>query len=241
VTDHDTIINTKRYKDIALKNGIRLFPATEISTTGKDMDFPDMHILGYGISDVNTMENLFNEYKARNQEICERVITKLQEMGVAISLADVKLLQTNDYITKRDIARCMLVKGYATTNKEVYDVYMGREQPAYVPTIKMPVQEAIALINCCGGIAVLAHPGLLPDDTEFIPLLSALKGLGLKGIETVNACHEEPDVKYFRMLAKLFSLVETCGSDFHNVAKDRFPGFEVEDEFIRPFYDLLGK
>ena len=240
VTDHDTVINTVKYKVRAQKHGIRLIPATEISTTGKSILQPDMHILGYGISNAEKMEDVFNEYKAQNQEICEAVILKLREMGLEIDLGDVKLVQTGCYTTKRDIARCVVAHGYASSNKEVYDVFMGRGQPAYIPVIKMPVEDAIELIKNCGGIAVLAHPGKLPDGTNYVSLLATLKELGIKGIETLNACHSDEEVKLFSAYAERFSLVETCGTDFHRITTDRTPGFDVEDDFIRPFYKLLG-
>ena len=240
VTDHDTVINTVRYQASARAHGIRLIPATEISTTGKELMLPDMHILGYGISHTHKMEEVFNSFKAKNQEICEQVILKLQEMGLQIDLGDVRLVQTGDYTTKRDIARCVVTHGYAPTNKEVYDVYMGRGKPAYIPVVKISVSEAIDLIKDCGGIAVLAHPGKLPEGTEFVPLLATLKELGLQGIETLNACHSNEEVELFTSYAKRFSLVETCGTDFHRITTDQIPGFEVEDDFIRPFYDLLG-
>ena len=240
VTDHDTIISTSKFEAQAWHRGIKLIKATEISTTGKELLLPDMHILGYGISDLDSMEKVFNSYKAYNENVCKEVILKLQKEGYDINLVDVKVAQAGNYLTKRDIARYMVAHGYARTNKEVYDLYIGRDRPSYIPIAKLTIEEAIELIKGCGGIAVLAHPGKLPKSVDMENVFATLKKLGLSGVETITTRHSDSEMKYYSMLAKKYSLIETCGTDFHRITTDRIPGYEVEDDFISPFLDALG-
>lgn len=58
------------------------------------------------------------------------------------------------------IARLLLEKGYVSTVKEAFEKYIGYGGPAYVERHKLLPREVIALIKDCGGVPVLAHPGI---------------------------------------------------------------------------------
>ena len=240
ITDHDTVLSTRKYEAYAKKYNMRLITGTEISTTGKDLGLPDMHILGYGMTEIGQMEKVFDAEKESNEQICQQVIALLQQQGFDFTIFDVRLAQAGRFLTKRDLARYMVSQGFAKNNKEVYDVFIGRGTKAYIPINKLSVQYAIELIRSSGGHAVLAHPGKLPKECDIADVLEKLKGVGLEGIEAVTPRHTERDVRLYHSLAKKFDLVETCGSDFHRITTDPCPGLEMDEEFLKPFYDLLG-
>lgn len=81
ITDHDTIINLKGVKEIAKLFDIDMIEGIEISV-GQPYN---IHMLGYGILDFDTVESYIKEVKYENMEICKRVIKLLQEKGYDIT------------------------------------------------------------------------------------------------------------------------------------------------------------
>lgn len=98
-------------------------------------------------------------------------------------------------ITRPDIARALVAKGYAASNKEAFAKYLGDQAPAGVPMAGPPFQKVIDAIHKAGGIAVLAHPYTVfkfkkfPLDyhgtkyPDFEALAAALLKAGLDGFE----------------------------------------------------------
>lgn len=99
---------------------------------------------------------------------------------------------------------------------------------------KLSFKQAIDIIKQCGGIAVLAHPGICSsfsrkwfsaEDKKLNPLdfLKILKEYGLDGVEIYNYngvmkfSKESMDEinKYFSHLSKELGLLNTYGSDCH--------------------------
>jgi predicted metal-dependent phosphoesterase TrpH len=147
----------------------------------------------------------------------------------------------SNIITKRDIARYLVSKGYANTNLEVYTNYIGRGMDAYIPIYKISMEEGLKLITNCGGIPVLAHPSTLDVNTDFDKLIPYMKENGLLGIETKTARHTKEQREFFGALAKKYNLIETAGSDFHRFSDGIMPGVIVSDDFLENFYSLLKR
>lgn len=235
ITDHDTIINLQRYKELSLKYGIRIIPGIESAT-----DIKGMHILGYGIQDFDGIETFMNHYRNLNKAGAEKTIELLKEDGVNISVEQVEQIMTATIISKRDITRFMVKMGYATNTYEVYQNFIGNGHRAYVPVYKIPTEELLEIISTSGGIAVLAHPYTLKMDTNFDLLIPYLKNLGLKGIETQSNRHTSEQKEFFSKIAKKYDLVETAGSDFHHSDDGNDLGVEVEDDFLNNFHKFLS-
>ena len=75
----------------------------------------------------------------------------------------------------------------------------------------MGLDEAIALVHACGGIAVLAHPG----GTGTADRISALAHVGLDGVEVLHPSHSGEDRARLQALVQQFGLVPSGGSDSH--------------------------
>ncbi len=235
ITDHDTIINLQRYKELSFKYGICIIPGIETAT-----DIKGMHILGYGIQDFDRIETFMNHYRNLNKAGAEKTIELLKEDGVNISVEQVEKIMTATIISKRDITRFMVKMGYANNTYEVYRNFIGNGHRAYVPVYKIPIEELLEIISISGGIAVLAHPYTLKADTNFELLMPYLKNLGLKGIETHSNRHTREQKEFFSKIAKKYDLAEIAGSDFHYFDDGNDIGIEVEDDFLNNFHKLLG-
>jgi hypothetical protein len=68
------------------------------------------------------------------------------------------------------------------------------------------------LIHNAAGVAVLAHPGLLPD---YAAMVKRLVPVGLDGIEVVHPANSENVRLNLRALAQQYNMIMTGGTDFH--------------------------
>ncbi|MBK8022332.1 MAG: hypothetical protein IPK19_13120 [Chloroflexi bacterium] len=68
------------------------------------------------------------------------------------------------------------------------------------------------MIHRAGGVAVFAHPGLVP---EWQTILAKLVAAGLDGVEVNHLSNNEAARLELRALAAKYGLIMTGGSDFH--------------------------
>ena len=109
---------------------------------------------------------------------------------------------------------------YVSSIKEAFDKYIGKGRPAYVNRYKFLPAEAIELIKGAGGIAVLAHPGLIRDDSFVDTIIS----LGIEGIEVFYPEHNHGQIIKYSQLSQKKRLLITGGSDFHGYNQDENRG-----------------
>jgi len=236
ITDHDTIINLKNYKELESIYGIEILPGVEISTDEKKL-----HILGYGIKDIDHMEEVLMSYKKYNYNICLQVLELLQKHGYDITLKEVEENMRKEghdsLLDKREIVKVLIRKGYASNVKEAYDNIIGRNTKLYVPISKMSAEDAIRLIRECGGVAVIAHPMTLKlDSEELAHKILELMHYGLSGIEVVNGNTSIEDRMTYERIGDLLGLIKTYGSDFHD--ENRTLGL-LENSQV--WYDIVGR
>ena len=77
ITDHDYIEN---YSDLASKYDISTVTGIEFNTSYKKM-----HILGYGIEDIQLVKKIMNELAMYNEDVVLKVIQMLERDGFNIS------------------------------------------------------------------------------------------------------------------------------------------------------------
>lgn len=237
ITDHDTIVNVKNYKELASTYGIKIVSGIELN-----VDYPKMHILGYGILKIDDLERQIHEMKKRNVLVCIETIELLKKLNIDISYEKVKEnMNDEEIITKRDIVKYLVKYGYVATNREAYANLIGKGCKAYVPLEKLNYLAALRLIAKCGGISVLAHPISIGRDVDFGKLIPEMKENGLVGIESNTARHNNEEKVYYGVIAKKFNLVETAGSDFHRDLDGIPIGISVRDDYLDKYYDLIAE
>lgn len=67
------------------------------------------------------------------------------------------------------------------------------------------------MVRACGGVAVLAHPGLHSLQAPLEELIEA----GISGIEAYHPGHNRELTNYYVRLAREKGLIVTGGSDYH--------------------------
>ncbi len=224
LTDHDSIAGIKE-----IQNSVHSFPLEFITGVEISCDPPpefkylgSIHILGYGFSiyDKNLNQTLNRAVQARNERN-PRIIEKLNEIGIQITMAQVEERFGAQQIGRPHIAELLVEKGYVENFRQAFDLYLGKNKPAYVDKYKVSCKDAVRLILDAGGLPILAHPGLLEfKDHQGLPdglssFVAYLADLGLQGIEVYYTDHDGNRQKALAALAAENKLLATGGSDFH--------------------------
>ncbi len=216
ITDHDTVTGLTIAESYVKKhkNTFEFVPGIEINTDYKDNE---VHILGYFI-DYNNKEFLtkLNKLKNARYERAIKMIDKLRNMGLILEFATVQKLASGGLIARPHIGQALVNKGYVFSVKEAFEKYLARGKPAYVPRAKYPPQEAINLIKKVGGVAVLAHPGLIKDKG----IINEVIQMGIEGLEVLYPEHSPKEIDDFLGICQKNKLLVTGGSDFHGIGDD---------------------
>ncbi len=181
-----------------------------------------MHLLGYGVDPQNsTLADLTKKLLAGRDDRNPRIIAKLRELNVSISMAEVEAEAGGKVLGRPHIAAILVRKGYVSSIKQAFDKYLAPGGLAYYDKERLSPKKAIGMILECGGLPVLAHPIQLryQNDAQLERIVKDLLDLGLAGIEVMHSDHNARLVEQYSALADRFKLVKTGGSDFHGANK----------------------
>lgn len=225
ISDHDTVAAYNGQHVFA--QGIRIIPAIEISS---ECQGEDVHILGYYIDTKNPdLVDYCAQFKQRRYQRALEMIARCRSLGYEMDEASLqKTLDQGGTVGRPHIARQLVARGYFPDVATVFDKILYRGGPAYVPYHRRSIDDCVALIRGAGGLAVLAHPGLLQWT------LAEVLTHDFDGIEVY---HPKNRGRYeeFLQIAKDRHYYVSGGSDFHGT-KGRFPEgvgiFTVDEEKV---------
>lgn len=243
LTDHDTIAGVAEAAEEATTLGLDFIPGIEISC-----EFPapgTMHLLGYGIDPHSEdLKNLTRQLLEGRDNRNPRIISRLNELGLDISMAEVEQEAGGTVIGRPHIAAILLRKGYVHSIKQAFNVYLAPGGSAYFDKERVTAADAISLIHKAGGLVVMAHPVQLrtSNSAELEQVVRNLVELGLAGIEVIHSDHNGADIELFESLAKKYNLLTTGGSDFHgSTKKDIKLGRAAGRRIPRAYFDRLAE
>jgi hypothetical protein len=218
VTDHDTIAGLPQAMAEGEQVGVDVIPGIEISCLYGETE---LHILGYFINpDDPRLGPALAQYRASREDRNPRIVQRLQELGCALTYAEIKTAAGTATVGRPHIAQALVRRGYVNSVSEAFDRYLADDAPAYIPRFLPSPAEAIGLIRQIGGIPVLAHPVYTSRLKEpFEQVCETLKGLGLLGIEAIYSSHNRRQTDRYRSISSNQGLLVTGGSDFHGEAK----------------------
>lgn len=227
ITDHDTLDGYREAKKYLPEYDIKLLPGVEISSIHSNRD---VHVLAYDVDEKNEkLDFLLTSIQKSRLVRAKKIIDKLKDMGIEVDFDKVRSLAGKyELIARPHIARVLVENGNCRTVKEAFDNYLSNSSPAYVLKETPSVQEIIDVIHQAGGVAVLAHPHTLFDDTmidEFILM-------GLDGLEVFYAKYDKKMVDFYDEIALKNCLIRTGGSDFHGEMFD----FDYFGEYSAPHF-----
>ncbi len=215
LTDHDTVSGIAEATAAGVDHHVEVIPGVELST---QVDGREVHILGYLVDpDDTALLARLAELARRRRIRIERIVARLGEIGVPVSLARVFELAGQGSVGRPHVARALIEHGYVADVSEAFDRYLAMGRPGYVPRDPFPPEEAVSLVLNAGGAPVLAHPGTTGDIEGTI---ERLLPAGLLGLEVYYGEYEDETRLQLRDTAERHGLIPTGGSDFHA------PGFK---------------
>ena len=229
ITDHDTIVGSSAAMRDGIPPSLNFLTGVEISAAPPPSynGSGSFHLLGYSIrldnSELNqTLDKLQQARKNRNPSIIKR----LNELGISLTLDEVRQEAGNAQLGRPHIAQLMVKKGVVASIDDAFERFLGSDKPAYVDKYRVKCARAIDVILAAGGIPILAHPGLLAykDDSHLNELIGELKEMGIQGIEVYYPEHSAEQTSLFADLAQRHDLLMTGGTDFHG---DLHPDIEM--------------
>ena len=221
ITDHDNVNGVQEALQAGQKDGVNVIPGVEISV---EFQPGTMHVCGYFVDIDNDILNeklAFVQQARRDRN--PKIIEKLNEQGVEITLQEVQEVAGSDQVGRPNIAKVLIQKGYVNGIKEAFNKYLAKGASCYVNKKRLDLATAIKTIKAAGGIPVLAHPVQLGlnSEAEYYDLFVRLKEAGIAGIEAFSSHHQEKDNQTYYKLAQKLNMLITGGSDFHGKNKPK--------------------
>ena len=234
LTDHDTVAGIAEAVVAGEALGVRLVAGVELSAVEGEIE---THILGLHLRDTRELEGRLIQLREMRRLRAERMVVRLNELGVRIDFASVLEQAGGGAIGRPHVARAMIAEGWATDFRDAFDRYLGNGRPAFVPKDKLPVPQAIELIHRAGGLAVLAHPAQSGTRDR----VAALVEQGIDGVEVRHPSHSSEDAMRLLALVEHFGLVPSGGSDWHGADGPRTLGMmRVPAEWLARQDNRLG-
>ena len=245
ITDHDNCDGGARFLEASCgQRGVRL-AGIELSLD-PGAGFGEFHMLGLGIDPGSrSLADFLDAIRRGRDERNERMVAKLCEIGMPVTMEEVRSFAGSEVIARPHVARAMMRRGYVGSIAEAFAKAIGPGRPAYCSRFHPSPESAIDAVHAAGGIAVMAHPASWTKDPAALRAgLARLKGFGLDGIEAVYQANT-PDVTLDHLrAARELGLAVSAGSDFHGANKpDITLGMDVENEmeFIAPLLERLAQ
>ena len=212
VTDHDTVDAAEAAGEACAQSGITFVPGIEITAVHDEID---VHVLGYFLDPASPgLRTFLAEQRLRRVERAGLMIARLATLGLHLD-AETILRRARDQpgksIGRPVIARALIEAGYVKSISEAFDNWLSPGRPGFVAREGAPPDEVIAQIHGAGGVASLAHPGLLRRDEWIAGLASS----GLDAIEVYHSNHDDAAAHRYRSIADRLGLSVSGGSDYH--------------------------
>lgn len=210
ITDHDTVSGLDEAFLEAKKANIKLIPGIELSTNHNK---ESIHILGFFRDDsYKTPEFIeyLNTLKDRRKIRAKKMVEKLDQFfDIKISYDNV-LHRGKDVVARPHIAQEILSAGYPYDTEYIFQNFIGKECPAFVPTTKLSTEDGVNLLNKYNAAVFLAHPVLITKS----PLEDFLS-MGFDGIEAIYFQNTKDQEKELVSFALNNNLAISAGSDCH--------------------------
>ncbi|MDR3213368.1 MAG: PHP domain-containing protein [Azoarcus sp.] len=218
LTDHDELGGVAEAAGEAARLGMRFVPGVEISVSlGEDTT---VHIVGLGVDPLDPAL-LVGLAKVRDgrRERAQRIAADFDRIGLHGTLEGAYRFASNpEMIGRAHFARHLVASGTMPDVNTVFDHYLARGKPGFVPHRGAGLAEAVDWIRGAGGIAVIAHPARYHrlSKAEFNRFVDDFIAAGGEAVEVVAGAHTLDEMLRFATLARRRGLLASRGSDFHS-------------------------
>ena len=242
LSDHDTVDGVAEALAAGVRHGIRIVPATELSSI--DGDHEDMHILGYLVEhDDPVFLDALEEFRADREARAVRMMDALRELGFELDTTAVDARRAAGApVGRPHIARAAFdhpanaarieAEGLANFS-DLLVSYLIDGAPAFRRRTTPTIGEAIDVIHSAGGVAIWAHPFWdLDSDAEVREAIGRYAQLGIDGVEAFYVTHTEHQTRLAYDECTRRGMLTTGSADFHGPEHpqfNRFRAFETYD------------
>jgi len=213
LTDHDTLVGVPEARLAAVDAGIELVAGIELSCgwPGKDIS---LHVVGLFLDEASeSLVRLLEDQKIHRFHRAMEIIDRLQKLGFPMEpLRERFAASTEKVLGRPHVARYLVEIGALEDFQQAFEQYLRRGRPAYVQKKHVLPEEGIAAIHGAGGMAFIAHPGLISD---WPATWDMIKHHPWDGIETHYSEHTPEQFEFFRCLAAENGWLMSGGSDYH--------------------------
>jgi predicted metal-dependent phosphoesterase TrpH len=241
ITDHDTISGLSEAINEAKRLNVNFIPGIELST---NYNGESIHILGYFRDDsykLYEFVDYLHELKNRREIRARKMVEKLKDIcNIEINIDNV-LSRGKDVVARPHIAYEIIASGYPYDQDYIFDNYIGKDAPAFVPTTKLNTKDGVKLLKKYNALVFLAHPKLIKNSKieEFLDM-------GFDGLEAVYYQNTKEEEEKFLTIVKENGLLTSVGSDCHgNFDGDTRHGdigcMTYSENFLEAFLHNLNK
>ncbi|MFM2479965.1 PHP domain-containing protein [Celerinatantimonas sp. YJH-8] len=238
ITDHDTTAALADAEQVA--RSVQIISGVEISTGWNSFD---IHIVGLGFDRHHSelLEALVLQRQKRDER-AQEISRRLEKRGIEPVYPRALALAHGGSVTRAHIAHVLLERQVVDSFEKVFQKYMTRGHPGYVPNQWMSIEQAVSLIHQAGGVAVLAHPLSYQLSNKWLRRLigefAKVKGDAIEiGMPQMKPDHQ----RWLTELAREHHLDASVGSDFHRPSPWRELGrYLALPDSIRPVWERLA-
>lgn len=219
ISDHDSTEGVAEAQTAAIRHGIEIIPAIELST-----DVPDneIHMLGYFIDMTDAgFQDLLREFREGREDRGRKMVERLIGLGLEITWEEVERIADGAAVGRPHIAQVLIRHGYVSEWQEAFEKYIGRTGPAYVERTRLDPEEAVQVLLDNGALPVMAHPLYYErEDTQKLRnIVASLKEAGMVGLEVHYGEFSESEIDMLANIAAELDLIPCGGSDYHASGK----------------------
>jgi len=231
VTDHDTVGGLDEAERAAVASGITFVPGIEITAVHEGRD---VHVLGYFIDRTDPVFTGFlDQQRADRVRRVIEMANKLEAIGKPIDCDALVAPRSGKSVGRPMVAKALVKAGHVADIRQAFEELIGEGRPAFIARCGPSPSEVIGIINRAGGIASLAHPGVLKRD-ELIPEMIEA---GLTALEGFHSDHDAATTEHYLGLADRHGILVSGGSDYHGEKERRRAAFGTiglpQDRFDR--------
>jgi predicted metal-dependent phosphoesterase TrpH len=224
LTDHDTTRGWSEASSALLnhssQSAMKLVLGAEISC--QDENGISIHMLGLLFDpDYQPLFEVLERTRENRHSRMERIIARLNEAGIDITLEEVNAQRKGDATLGRPhLADALVARGHVASRDEAFAALLHNKSKFYINHYSPSPVETIKLIKAAGGVAVIAHPlASQRGRTISMDLFESLISAGLDGIEVDHRDHSEIEKSELLRFAIENELIVTGSSDYHGTGK----------------------
>ena len=224
LTDHDTTRGWNEASHALLnhpsQSTMKLVLGAEISC--QDENGISIHMLGLLFDpDYQPLFEVLERTRENRHSRMERIIARLNEAGIDITLEEVNAQREGDATLGRPhLADALVARGHVASRDEAFAALLHNKSKFYINHYSPSPVETIKLIKEAGGVAVIAHPlASQRGRTISMDLFESLMSAGLDGIEVDHRDHSESEKSELLKFAIENELIITGSSDYHGTGK----------------------